>query len=503
LLEPLTGVTISEAFCGSAEGESGIYVGTGEGAEVTPWSSACGGELVERAIAIALGVRRRRHGLGLPQELARRIDRSEGRAVALAAAGGGGEEGQRVAAVEFVAEALTTLLLEKAIAPGEAEEIVSSIAAGTGHSFESVTLAVFLRASSGHDVAQLPPALAMDLVLNLLVELAPADAVSVWANDSNGRFVCLASAGDAPESRRLRVAARTQFAGVAHDSPRVHSALVQRWDAPFAAVAARGWPEAGERLAVFLREAAAALSPLLERSMLFEQSGARERLLVSATERRLVRLGFDLHDGPMQEIVALAADMRQARAELASIVDGQARCLLEGRFDDFEARLAELDGGMREIAHSVRSTSAVEQPLEHALRKELDALERAGRVTVELDVEGDVTSLTASQKIALFRVAQESLSNVGKHSDATHVRIHVRSVRGHVTISITDDGRGFDTTNAGRGRLGLAGISERVRLLGGDVLIKSRPGAGVRVEATVPRWRPADAETAPVYAVTA
>jgi signal transduction histidine kinase len=458
---------------------------------------------VERATAIALGVRRRRQGLGLPPELARRIDRSEGRAVALTAAGGGDDDGQRVAAAEFVSEALTTLLLEKAIAPGEARDIVSRIAAATGRSVESATLAVFLTALSARDVAQLPPGLAMDLILHLLVELAPADAVSVWANDATGRFVCLASAGEAPESRRLRAAARTVFAGgVADDSPHVRSTIVQRWDTPFGAVAARGRPEVGERLAVFLREAAAALSPLLERSMLFEQSGARERLLVSATERRLVRLGFDLHDGPLQELVALAGDIRQARTELASILDGPARSLVAGRFDDFEARLAALDGGLRGIAHSVRSTSALEQPLEYVLRKELDALRRTASVEVELDVEGDVSTLTASQKIALFRVAQESLSNIDKHSEATHARIRVRSVRGYVTISITDDGRGFDPANLRKGRLGLAGIAERVRLLGGDVTIESRPGEGAHVQATLPRWRPADEDTTPLYAVT-
>jgi signal transduction histidine kinase len=174
-----------------------------------------------------------------------------------------------------------------------------------------------------------------------------------------------------------------------------------------------------------------------------------------------------------------------------------------GRFEDFEARLVELDRGLRDIAHSIRSTSALEQPLEHALRRELDGLRRSANVDVELDVEGNVSTLTASQKIALFRVAQECLSNVDKHSGATHARISVRSARGYVTMSISDDGRGFDPGNASKGRLGLAGIVERVRLLGGDVVIDSRAGEGVQVQVTLPRWRPADDEpTTPLYAVS-
>jgi signal transduction histidine kinase len=286
----------------------------------TPFAGTSADELVDRATAVALDIRRRRQGLGLSPELARRIDRCEGRAVRLIGAGGGSDDAHRAAATEFVAEALTALLLEKAIAPGQAGNIVSRIAAAIGRSAEAMTLAVFLRALTSRDVMQVPPGLGMDLILQLLVELAPADAASVWANDSTGRLVCLASAGDAPESRRLRAAAKTVFAdGVADDSSHVRSTIVERWDVPFAALTSRGRPEAGGRLAVFLREAASALSPLLERSMLFERNATRERVLVSATERRLVRLGFDLHDGPLQELVALAADMRQARTEVADL----------------------------------------------------------------------------------------------------------------------------------------------------------------------------------------
>ena len=287
------------------------------------------------------------------------------------------------------------------------------------------------------------------------------------------------------------------------ESSYVRGVCVERWDQPFAALVARGRPETAPRLAVYLRELASALTPLFERDMLFERHAARERSLVSGGERRLVRLGFDLHDGPLQELVALADDLRHARDQVASVLDDQHRSVVRGRFDDLEARLGLLDRGLRDIAHSVRSTSAVEQPLEHALRNEVDALERTAGIDAELAVDGDVASLTDSQKIALFRVVQESLCNIRKHSYATAVSVRVRAVSGYVSLEVSDNGCGFSMEGVrAKGRLGLSGVVERIRLLGGDVEIESSPGHGVHVRATVPRWRPAVQSATPVYAAT-
>jgi signal transduction histidine kinase len=463
-----------------------------------------GDELRRRATAIALDTPGGREATCLPPELAGRIDRSEERAAAIASASGGCEEARRAAALEFLAEAVASLVLEKAVKPDEVGNVVASVAGAIGVSTGAASLAVFLRAVAAREVAQLPPRLAMGFLLDLLIEVGPADAVSLWTGSSAGRLVRVGSAGDAPGSRRLRMAAHTVFSGQAVESPYVRAVVVERWDKPFAALVARGRPENAARLAVYLRELASALTPLFERDMLFERHAARERSLVSGGERRLVRLGFDLHDGPLQELVALADDLRLARDQVASVLDNPQRSLLSGRFDDLEARLGSLDRGLRDIAHSVRSTSAVEQPLEHALRSEVDALERTSEVDVELDVDGDVATLTDSQKIVLFRVVQESLSNIRKHSHATRASVRIRARSGYVSLEVSDNGCGFSAGARAKRRLGLVGVVERVRLLGGDVEIESSPGNGVLVRATLPRWRPAvEPGRTPVYAVTA
>jgi signal transduction histidine kinase len=119
--------------------------------------------------------------------------------------------------------------------------------------------------------------------------------------------------------------------------------------------------------------------------------------------------------------------------------------------------------------------------------------------------------MSVSQKIALVRVVQEALTNIREHANASHVRISVSSRTGGVAARIEDDGAGFQVArtlldSAKRGRLGLVGSSERVRLLGGKFDVRSKPGAGTTVSITLPRWRPLGVEQPhdePVFSVLA
>jgi len=480
----------------------------GESVETTNSLPSRRDELVRRASAIARGARTRRGDLRLPRQLTRRIEADERRALSLACAAGGCEESRRVAALEFLAAVVTALALEQRLEPGDAQQLVAEAAGAIGLSPGAASLAVFVRALAATDAAQLPPQLAIEFFLDLVVELAPAEAVSLWTSPAPGRLECVAAAGEAARSRRLRAAARTLLEGrcrtVGDDASCVRTVSVERWDRPYGALVARGRPEASGRLAVYLAEAGAALSPLFEREMLYERNTDRERSLVATSERRLIRLGCDLHDGPMQEIVALAGDLRLARSQVASLLDGADGLRVGGRFDDLEARLASLDRSLRDVSYAVRSTRAVEHPLEHTLRSEVDALNRTSTIETELVVNGAVSILTASQKIALFRVVQESLSNARKHSHATRVGVRLRFARGYVSVAVSDNGCGFDLAQARRkGRLGLSGLIERVRLLGGDIEIQSAPGRGTEVRAMLPRWSRVDDSTTAVYAVTA
>jgi signal transduction histidine kinase len=452
--------------------------------------------LIARAAAIGAGQPRSADASLLPRDLRGALLACEVRARRLADGWGQG------AALDFLGDAVVAVALEHKFEPGEARAAVMAAADELGLPPEAATFAVFRRALASKEFAQLPPAVAAELALTLLVELAPAAATSLWILDAAGATTCVVSHGKAPRSRRLREVARAALDGVVAGSAQVHVRVVERWDRPHAALVARGRGAESEHLEDYLEEAANALAPLLERASLFDRRVQREHDLVAAGERRLLRLGYDLHDGPLQELVALADELRTASSQISEVVPDDIRQRVRGRFNDVHARLGALDDSLREIAHSIRATTAVARPVADAVESELRALENATGIECRLRVDGDLSDLSDSQKIVLFRVVQEALSNVRKHSGADQVSVALCSRRTFVDLKVTDNGRGFDPHELDTDRLGLPGISERVRLLGGAVELETTPGAGTTVRATLPQWRPSTPAAATIYAAT-
>jgi two-component system nitrate/nitrite sensor histidine kinase NarX len=118
--------------------------------------------------------------------------------------------------------------------------------------------------------------------------------------------------------------------------------------------------------------------------------------------------------------------------------------------------------------------------------------ERAG-IQPRLTIAGPLTPLSDSQQIALLNIVTEALTNVRRHAGARTVEIAVKASRHGIEATITDDGRGFDAAArpkraARQGRKGLLAISERVRLLGGQCVIESKPGGPTVVRVALERW---------------
>ena len=103
-----------------------------------------------------------------------------------------------------------------------------------------------------------------------------------------------------------------------------------------------------------------------------------EHAPLTDSDRRLRRLAYDLHDGPLQELVALAEDLRLAAGQIDGVVPDADRARVRGRFQDIEARLVALEESLREIAHGGRVASSVQGPLEGMVRAELTVLEEIG-----------------------------------------------------------------------------------------------------------------------------
>jgi signal transduction histidine kinase len=222
------------------------------------------------------------------------------------------------------------------------------------------------------------------------------------------------------------------------------------------------------------------------------EARSHEPGLAEANERLLVRLGFDLHDGPLQQVYVLAQDIRLLREQVIALVGAEHREPVVGRFADLEAELAELHQDLRDLAHSLEPRSLLQQPLPDAVARELAALSRRTGIATSVDRTGSFDELSASQRIALLRVLQEALSNIRQHSGATTVAVTLRD-RGDegLCMEVRDDGHGFDPAAVvpdEDGGIGVVGMHERLRLLGGRLELESAPGGPTAVLAILPRW---------------
>jgi signal transduction histidine kinase len=430
------------------------------------------------------------------------VESARERVAAIVGAAESDPEATSVAVLAVLGDLVASLAVEHPWAEDDLASLVEETAEATGVPQDLAATTIYLRAARDPRLLELSPPLAVAAQLRLFVALAPVTGVSLWTVSSFDRARCVFHFGDTTPTRRMRLVARSTL-GLedAEDEPSRGHLLgipVPRWQRPYAALVVRPRRDARELASTLGKEAAAVLAPVLEREALLERNSARERSLVEASERRLARLGFDLHDGPMQDIVALAGDVRLLGHALRSAMPvGGAELGL--RLDGLEARLGHVDGQLRELAQSLEPSSLIMGPLPALLEREIDSFRIQTEIAIELHVTGELDGLTASQRIALIRIVQEALSNVREHSGAGHVSVSVGVRRNHVYAEIEDDGRGFDVErtlvrSARRGRLGLVGMGERTRLLGGRFDVVSRSGGPTLVSVAFPPWRPLSVE---------
>jgi signal transduction histidine kinase len=429
------------------------------------------------------------------------IERCRTRADRLVTAGG---SMSTAVAMAYAGDLFVLCTIERRWHRGEAERVVSRLALLLDLAADSVSLQLFLGAIRGPQLHDLPPGLALETQLRLTLALAPVTEISLWTKGLDGRAVCLAEDGSTTQTRRFRVVAARALEGVPAQSGSRGTILgvpVRRWETPWAALVARAPLESRETVGIYLEEAAAAMSPVVERELVLERSATRERSLVSASERRLGRLAFDLHDGALQHIAAFGADLFLVRRQLTELLPAESEALGIARINDLEARIWELDRVLRELAHSLEPGSLVRRPLPRVIADEAAAFTERTGIQVQQRIQGDFTGMTVSQKIALIRVVQEALTNIREHANAAQVRIMINARRGRVDARVEDDGVGFHVARAlidgaQRGRLGLVGSSERIRLLGGRFDVRSEPGGPTTVSLSLPRWRPIGVEQA-------
>jgi signal transduction histidine kinase len=223
---------------------------------------------------------------------------------------------------------------------------------------------------------------------------------------------------------------------------------------------------------------------------------AADESVLASVERRLARLRFDLHDGPQQDVHLLAADLEHFRQQLTPSLAGNPNASrLLGRLDDLAARLVKLDEDIRRLVTTLQSPLVAQtSSLAEALAQIVDEFAQQTGIKPGVQLEGELAELTDSQQIALASLVREALSNIRKHSEARTVAVMITARAGAVDATITDDGRGFDpdealATEPGGDHLGLLGMHERARMLGGRTSVESKPGGPTTVSVSLPPWR--------------
>ncbi len=213
----------------------------------------------------------------------------------------------------------------------------------------------------------------------------------------------------------------------------------------------------------------------------------------AGAEQQLARLRFDLHDGPLQDVVLLAEDLRMFQDQLDVALEGHPlRRLLVGRLDDLKAMLVALDGDLRRISALLESPFTANVPFPAALSQLTAAFTDRTGIVSEVRLDGDLGALGDVQRVTLLSLIREALSNIREHSNADRVTISVHAVRSCVELTVSDNGLGFDPEVAlvgvaREGHLGLVGMHERVRMLGGSMQIESRHGGPTVISVTLPK----------------
>jgi signal transduction histidine kinase len=398
------------------------------------------------------------------------------------------------ASATVVGEAIAAAAIEREWRAETVAEICVRAAGDAARAHELQALA-FVAATHSRRLFELPPRLAANVQLQLLAAFTGVAEATAWVPEASTPF---ATVGVERPTRRVRkVAAETIASGrpTGEASALLHGIPIRQWDATSGAVVVRARPDDRERALAHATETAVALAPVIEKETLLDHNAMREDALVSVSERRLARLGFDLHDGPLQDIAALAFELRLFTHHLRTAGTPEGPRRLAARADDFIARLAAIESEIRDLARSLESGRVLRGSLEEILRAEAARLAASASIDVSVSVTGRTDDLTPSQRIALVRLVEAALDNVSQHSDAQSASVTVDAGRSSVRVSVSDDGGGFEVEKtlleaARRGRLGLVGMGERIRLLGGRLDITSRAGGPTVVAATIPRWRP-------------
>jgi PAS domain S-box-containing protein len=209
------------------------------------------------------------------------------------------------------------------------------------------------------------------------------------------------------------------------------------------------------------------------------------QLATRAQEEERKRISHELHDDTIQALVALSRQL-DVLATSKELPDG-VRQKLEGLWNQTNGIVQ----GVRRLSQDLRPAAIDRLGLLPAIRWLAEDAEKFSGIKTRLNVIGKEHRLPEEGAIALFRIIQEALRNVWRHSGATRAGIIIEFHDQKTRITVCDNGKGFTLPSqvgdlAKLGKLGLAGMQERVQLVGGMISVQSEPGKGTTITVEAP-----------------
>mgnify|MGYP001574446265 FL=1 len=202
-----------------------------------------------------------------------------------------------------------------------------------------------------------------------------------------------------------------------------------------------------------------------------------EQLTIAEERNRLAR---EMHDAVGHRLTVTAVQLEGAQRLIPTDPDRAARMIGAVR-DEVKQALAEL----RRTVATLRSPLEVDLPLTHALARLATAFQEATGLNVHLTLPEDPPSIPEAGRLALYRAAQESLTNTQRHAKAKNIWLCLQTSKDNISLTAADDGVGFPTSMDGVG-FGLRGLRERAAQLGGELRLETRPGGGAQLRFTLP-----------------
>lgn len=203
------------------------------------------------------------------------------------------------------------------------------------------------------------------------------------------------------------------------------------------------------------------------------------RQLLKAQEEERRRISRELHDETGQALMVLRFQMEMLSAESQ---DESAKSRIQESLDLLDRTIE----GLRRTIARLSPRVIEELGLIAGIRREAQLVTRHSDIEVHLDIPEEMRALDHDLQVALYRMAQEALHNVVKHSRATNCTVKLSCSGGRVTLVVEDDGVGFSPRKAQERGFGLTGMRERAAALGGLLKIRSEPDKGTRIRIVFP-----------------